>query len=355
MFDDVSGRYDFLNRVMTLGQDAAWREAMWRQVPASAHRVLDLCTGSGVSLSGLRRPGRTVLGIDVSLAMLRVAAGELSERGWAPRLACADGFHLPLRASALDAVTVAFGIRNLRPRRDALAEIARVLVAGGRLVVLEAAAPAPGPFAPFTRAWIRHAIPLFGRLSPDPTAYRYLASSIFEFGSGPEFEADLAAAGFRVVVARSFLLGAARLWVAERGPAVGQKPTEGPTSVQPAMPRSGESAQSLPEANDPSAEAVDVAARAGDHVHGARRSTRLGACRLVQPARATTVIPTAAARGLGAPGGWVGRVRDAQPGSVARVVGRSRAGESARAERGTSVATLRWLFTQSTGRTHAWT
>ena len=256
MFDDVSGRYDFLNRIMTLGQDAAWREAMWRQVPASAHRVLDLCTGSGVSLSGLRRPGRTVLGIDVSLAMLRVAADELSERGWAPRLACADGFHLPLRASALDAVTVAFGIRNLRPRRDALAEIARVLVAGGRLVVLEAAAPAPGPLAPFTRAWIRHAIPLFGRLSPDPTAYRYLAASIFEFGSGPEFEADLAAAGFRVVAARSFLLGAARLWVAERGPAVGQKTTEGRTSVQPAMPHSGERTQSRREASDPSAEAV---------------------------------------------------------------------------------------------------
>ncbi len=240
MFDDVSGRYDLLNRVMTLGQDTAWREAMWRRVPTTARAVLDLCTGSGVSLPGLRRAGRTVIGIDVSLAMLQVAARTHAEGGWSPRLACADGFKLPLRDHALDAVTVAFGIRNLRPRRAALAEIARVLVPGGRLVVLEAAAPAPGPLAPFARWWIRHAIPFAGRLSPDPTAYRYLSESIFEFGSGPEFEADLAAAGFRKLEGRSFLFGASRLWVAESLPAVGQKATEGAATLQGATPAPGQ-------------------------------------------------------------------------------------------------------------------
>ncbi|MEQ1834518.1 MAG: ubiquinone/menaquinone biosynthesis methyltransferase, partial [Candidatus Eisenbacteria bacterium] len=244
MFDDVSGRYDLLNRVMTLGQDSAWREAMWRRVPAHARHVLDLCTGSGVSLPGLRRPGRTLLGIDVSLAMLQVAAATHSDGGWSPRVTCADGFQLPLRAGSIDAVTVAFGIRNLRPRRSALAEIARVLVPGGRLVVLEAAAPAPGPLAPFARWWIRHAIPFAGRLSPDPTAYRYLSESIFEFGSGPEFEADLAAAGFRKLESRAFLFGASRLWVAESVPLVGQKATERAGTVQPATSRPGQLAHS---------------------------------------------------------------------------------------------------------------
>jgi demethylmenaquinone methyltransferase/2-methoxy-6-polyprenyl-1,4-benzoquinol methylase len=243
MFNDVSSRYDLLNRVMTLGQDSAWREAVWRRVPRSARIVLDLCTGSGVSLPGLCRHGRTVLGIDVSLAMLQVAACEQESGGWAPRLACADGFRLPLRNAALDAVTVAFGVRNLRPRRSALAEIARVLVPGGRLIVLEAAAPAPGPLAPFTRWWIRHAIPFAGRLSPDPSAYRYLSQSIFEFGSGPEFEADLDAAGFTRLETRSFLFGAARLWVAEKPPAIGQNPAERPGIVQSAHPRPGEMAQ----------------------------------------------------------------------------------------------------------------
>jgi demethylmenaquinone methyltransferase/2-methoxy-6-polyprenyl-1,4-benzoquinol methylase len=239
MFDDVSGRYDLLNRWMTLGQDGAWREAMWREVPASAVRVLDLCTGSGVSLAGLRGAGRTVLGVDVSLAMLRRAAGREEPGRWAPRLVCADAFRLPLRDGSLGAITIAFGIRNLRPRRAALAELARVLEPGGRLVVLEAVAPGAGLLAPFARAWIRHAIPLLGRLSGDPSAYRYLADSIFEFGSGPEFEADLEAAGLRVLGARSFLFGASRLWAADLPGGVGQKPAAPAGSVQAATPAPG--------------------------------------------------------------------------------------------------------------------
>src|SRR6516162_9842813 len=85
MFDDVSRAYDFLNAVMTLGQDSAWREAMARRVPEDAGAVLDLCTGSGVSLTGLRRVGRTVLGIDVSVGMLRLAAETHARGGWSPR------------------------------------------------------------------------------------------------------------------------------------------------------------------------------------------------------------------------------------------------------------------------------
>src|SRR5262245_44499406 len=216
MFDDVSGRYDLLNRIMSLGQDRAWRTAMWRAVPAEARAVLDLCTGSGVSLPGLRQPGRLVLGVDVSLGMLEVAADRQNPLGWAPRLVCADAFHLPIADGALDAVTIAFGIRNLRPLGDALAEIRRVLAPGGTLVVLEAAAPAPGPFAPFHAFYLRYLVPLAGRLSPDPSAYEYLSRSVFAFGAGPEFEAGLASAGFRVVGRQSFLAGATRLWVAER-------------------------------------------------------------------------------------------------------------------------------------------
>ncbi|MCE9628100.1 MAG: class I SAM-dependent methyltransferase, partial [Candidatus Eisenbacteria bacterium] len=117
-------------------------------------------------------------------------------------------------------------------------------VPGGRLVVLEAAAPAPGPLAPFTGWWIRNMIPLAGRISPDPTAYKYLAESIFEFGSGPEFEADLATAGFRVVERRSFLFGASRLWVAESRPAVGQNPTEAGHGLHVATSGPGDLAQS---------------------------------------------------------------------------------------------------------------
>lgn len=216
MFDGVAGRYDALNSLMTLGQDQAWRAALARAVPDGANVVLDLCTGSGVSLDGLVRPGRVVVGADASLEMLALAADEHGSWGWAPRLLCADAFRLPLREATLDAVTIAFGMRNLRPRPAALAELRRVLRPGGTLAVLEAAAPRPGPVAPLHAFYARRVIPLLGRLSPEPAAYRYLSESIFDFGTGEEFERDLAAAGFRATRSEAYLLGAARLWTAQR-------------------------------------------------------------------------------------------------------------------------------------------
>jgi len=222
MFDQVSDRYDFLNRVLSLGQDRAWREAMWASVPDDARAVLDLCTGTGSSLEGLRQPGRLVVGVDVSLEMLRIAGGDQRSTGWAPRLVCADGFHLPLADHSFDAITVAFGVRNLRPRRDALEEMRRVLVPGGRLIVLEATAPERGFTAPFHRFYLRHVVPFAGRLSRDPSAYSYLGQSILDFGSGERFEEDLGAASFTIAERRSFLLGATRLWVSHSKGGSGQ-------------------------------------------------------------------------------------------------------------------------------------
>src|SRR5687767_7126370 len=106
MFDGVTARYDLLNRLMTLGQDVHWRADLARAVPPRALAVLDLCTGNGVSLRGLTRPGRLVVGLDVSAGMLAQAAEELPGTGWAPRLVCGDAFRLPFRDGSLDAITV---------------------------------------------------------------------------------------------------------------------------------------------------------------------------------------------------------------------------------------------------------
>ena len=233
MFDTVTPRYEFLNTLMTLGQDGVWRAELARCVPESAVVVLDLCTGNGSSLPGLRRPGRTVIGLDVSLGMLE-AASEHRTIGWGPRLVCGDAFRLPLRDSSVDAITIAFGIRNLRPRPQALAEVARVLRPGGILAILEATAPSRGPFAPFHGFHLRHVVPLLGKLSPDPSAYQYLSRSVFEFGSGEEFERELETAGFTFHLKRSFLLGATRLWSVRRLPPAGQIAAIRPPAVQDA-------------------------------------------------------------------------------------------------------------------------
>ena len=239
MFDQVSDRYDFLNRVMSLGQDRAWRAAMWRAVPEGARVCLDLCTGSGASLHGLPRPGRLVLGMDASLGMLERAAERLRPGGWAPRLACADAFRLPLRDGSLDAVTIAFGMRNLRPRDQALAEIARVLAPGGVLAVLEAVAPRAGALAPVHRLYLERLVPLAGTISRDPSAYQYLSRSIFEFGDGESFERDLAVAGFGRIARRRFLFGATCLWEARREPRGGEKSAVSPKALHAARPPGG--------------------------------------------------------------------------------------------------------------------
>lgn len=233
MFDAVTPRYELLNSLMTLGQDRMWRATLARCVPEPAAVVIDLCTGNGASLPGLRRPGRTVIGIDVSFGMLE-AATQWRTAGWGPRLVCADAFRLPVPDEGADAITIAFGIRNLRPRAQALAEAARVLRPGGTLAVLEATAPARGPFAPIHRLHLKHGVPMLGKLSPDPSAYEYLSRSIFEFGSGEEFEHDLDAAGFSISARRSFLMGATRIWSARRRPAPGQIAAIRPPGVQDA-------------------------------------------------------------------------------------------------------------------------
>ena len=188
-------------------------------MPEQAHVVLDLCTGDGSSLPGLRRPGRLVIGLDASLAMLELAAEADWRGGWGPRLVCGDAFHLPFAAGSLDAVTIAFGIRNLRPQDAALAELARVLRPGGTLAVLEATGPRRGALAPFHRFYLRRIVPVLGRLSRDPSAYRYLAESILEFGPGGSFTSAAEQHGFHWRGARRFMLGATRLWVASAPPA----------------------------------------------------------------------------------------------------------------------------------------
>ncbi len=232
MFSEVSPRYDLLNSVLSLGQDRGWRYHLWATVPEEARLVADVCCGSGVSLAGLRRPGRTLLGFDASHSMLALAAERFGRRVGGPVLVRADGFRLPLADGTLDALTIAFGLRNLRPRAEALRELARVLRPGGTLAILEAAGPRPGGFAPVHGLYLKWVVPAVGLLSPEPRAYAYLARSILEFGDGRDLGEDCARAGLRLVHEQRFLLGATWLWVARREPADAAGVSVQPTAVQ---------------------------------------------------------------------------------------------------------------------------
>ena len=194
LFDAIARRYDLANHLLSGGLDFWWRRRAakivrsWR--PA---RVLDLATGSGDLALALVKmcPDAEVLGADFCLPMLLRARG----KGVA-NLVQADGMSLPLPDAACDAVTIAFGLRNMESWQRGLAEIARVLRPGGHLLVLDFSIPRP-PFRTLYRFYLHRVLPLFARfLTGDRGAYEYLGASIEKFPDGPVMNAMIEAAGF---------------------------------------------------------------------------------------------------------------------------------------------------------------
>lgn len=219
IFGRIAPVYDLLNRVLSLRQDVHWRRCVARAMRLSpGARVLDCATGTGdLALAVAAHPARPrVTGVDLAPAMLAVAQGKAGAAGLAG-LAAADAMRLPFGDGVFQAVTIAFGIRNIPRRVAAMAEFGRVLAPGGRLYVLEFTTPA----GPLVRAvylrYLRHLLPrLGGLLSGDRQSYEYLAETIMEFPPPAAFRAELAAAGLAAPRSIPLTGGVAWLHVAER-------------------------------------------------------------------------------------------------------------------------------------------
>jgi len=200
MFDRVAPRYDFLNRLLSGGRDTAWRRVLTRQVARQRPaRLLDLATGSGEVLRALREAGaladpRSGIGADFCLPMLEAARA----KGIGP-LVLADGLRLPFADGSFDAVTIAFGFRNLEDRAAGLREIHRVLEPGGVLYLLEFSHPW-AVLAPFYFFYLRHLLPgIAGLVGAPREAYAYLGDSIRAFPNQPRLAALLRECGFAEV------------------------------------------------------------------------------------------------------------------------------------------------------------
>lgn len=218
MFDAIAPRYDALNRVMSFGIDRAWRrravEAM-KLVPGA--RALDLATGTGdVALEILRRPGVTVEGLDPSPKMLEIARRKAEAAGVADRFAIrtGDAQALPYEDASFDAVSIAFGIRNVPDRDRALAEMRRVTRPGGRIVILELTEPR-GLLGPIARFHVHTLVPRIGAFLSGAREYRYLQESIARFPAPEVFAEKMRAAGIARVEARPLTFGAVCLFTGE--------------------------------------------------------------------------------------------------------------------------------------------
>jgi demethylmenaquinone methyltransferase/2-methoxy-6-polyprenyl-1,4-benzoquinol methylase len=207
MFDRIARVYDLMNGVMTAGLHHHWRRrAVDLASVGPGGRVLDVATGTGdlaFELGHRVAPDGVVVAADFSEGMLDIARGKAEaqarvttapagveirfEQGNALDLSYADG--------EFDAATVGFGARNFADLERGLAEMTRVVRAGGRVVVLEITTPAEGMLAAVLRVWFDRIVPVAGRLAGDAEAYTYLPSSVRRFPPPQELAALMAKVG----------------------------------------------------------------------------------------------------------------------------------------------------------------
>ncbi len=223
MFDAIAGRYDLLNTVLSAGLDRRWRaRAIASLALTGRERVLDVCAGTAdVSLgAAAATPGAArVVGVDFAGAMLAkghekiVAAGQTSR----VQLIRGDAMALPIAAASVDAVTIAFGIRNVQGTGEALRELVRVLRPGGRLAILEFGLPQAPGLRQLYQWYFLQVLPRVGRMvSRHGGAYSYLPESVGAFPWGQDFVRLLSDAGFAEAQSRPMTLGVVYLYTARK-------------------------------------------------------------------------------------------------------------------------------------------
>jgi demethylmenaquinone methyltransferase/2-methoxy-6-polyprenyl-1,4-benzoquinol methylase len=223
MFGQIAPWYDFLNHLLSLNIDRAWRTKTTRLVPpgpAADGPILDLCTGTGdLALAYDRAAGGAVpiVGADFCHEMLVRAAAKLAKKGAADRvrLAEADAQALPFGDDVFQLVVVAFGLRNVTDSDRGLAEMVRVAKPGGRVAVLEFSRPRGRVFGGLYRWYFRSVLPRVGQVfsrSPE-SAYRYLPESVMSFPDGDALADRMRGHGLTDVRYYPFTLGIATLYV----------------------------------------------------------------------------------------------------------------------------------------------
>ena len=192
MFDRIARVYDLMNQVMTVGMHHRWRErAVDLSGAGPGSRVLDVATGTGDLALAIRERGAEVVGMDFSEEML------VHARRKAPdvRFEWGNALELGYDDASFDAATVGFGARNFAHLERGIAEMARVVRPGGRVVILEITTPQKPPLSWFFRFWFDRVVPQLGRLAGDPDAYTYLPSSVRRFPGPRELAATMSRAG----------------------------------------------------------------------------------------------------------------------------------------------------------------
>lgn len=220
MFSEIAPRYDLLNHVLSLGIDRRWRRFTCRKLEEVLSRpgatVLDLCCGTGDLLFELA-PKAEACGLDFCHPMLLGAAKKSTSKTRTPTIVEGDALTTPFASEQFDAVTIAFGLRNLDSVRGGLAEIYRLLKPGGRAAILEFSKPVVPVFRNFFELYFRHVLPrIGGAVSGSSYAYRYLHDSVADFPNQQSLASLMRDVGFSDVTYYNLTGGIAALHLGSR-------------------------------------------------------------------------------------------------------------------------------------------
>lgn len=221
MFDNISGRYDFLNHFLSLGIDIQWRKKavklLKKQNPTT---VLDVATGTGdFAIAALKANPESITGIDISNGMLEVGRKKIKKKGLDDKITLLNGDseNLPFEDNKFDAIIVAFGVRNFENLEVGLKEMKRVLKPKGKVYVLEFSTPTSFPFKQLYNFYFRYILPVIGkRISKDSSAYTYLPESVKAFPDGKKFLGVLDSLGYKSPTWKPLTLGICSIYTAEK-------------------------------------------------------------------------------------------------------------------------------------------
>jgi len=218
MFDSIAGKYDLLNRTLSLGIDLYWRRQGINYLkPFAPDTILDIATGTGdlaISMYRTLKPSH-IMGADLSEGMMAVGREKVEKAGYSGKITFEqqDCTALTYADNSFDAVTAAFGVRNFENIAQGIAEMYRVLKPGGHIMILELSSPERFPMKQLYTIYSKTVIPYIGKLfSKEKNAYTYLPASIKVVPQGKVMEELLRSQGFKHAKAKTFTFGICSLY-----------------------------------------------------------------------------------------------------------------------------------------------
>lgn len=221
MFDNISGNYDDLNRVISLGIDVKWRKKVVAIVAdKKPETILDIATGTGdLAILMTQTSAKKIIGLDLSVGMLEIGKKKIATQNLSDKIemVVGDSENIPFPDNYFDAITVSFGIRNFETLEKGLAEIYRVLKPNGTFVILETSVPTKFPFKQGYSFYTKTILPLIGKIfSKDKNAYSYLSTSAANFPFGEKLNNILRKVSFTDCVALPQTFGVATIYTATK-------------------------------------------------------------------------------------------------------------------------------------------